>query len=174
MVQALGVRLTGADGHDIARGGAALADLAAVDPAGLDARLATARILVASDVDNPLLGSSGAAVVFGPQKGASQRDIAVLEAAMTRWAALTRSATGRDVAAMPGAGAAGGTGFAALAYLGASLVPGAALLLDLVGFDEALTGADLVITGEGSLDGQTLRGKAPAGVARAAAAAGCL
>jgi glycerate 2-kinase len=172
MVQALGVRLTGADGHDIGRGGAALADLAAVDAAGLDPRLATARVLVASDVDNPLLGPSGAAVVFGPQKGASQHDIAVLEAAMARWATLTRSATGRDVAGQPGAGAAGGTGFAALAYLDARLVPGATLLLDLVGFDDALDGADLVITGEGSLDGQTLRGKAPAGVARAAAARG--
>jgi glycerate 2-kinase len=172
MVQALGVRLTGADGHDIGRGGAALADLAAVDAAGLDTRLATARVLVASDVDNPLLGPSGAAVVFGPQKGASQHDIAVLEAAMARWATLTRSATGRDVAGQPGAGAAGGTGFAALAYLDARLVPGATLLLDLVGFDDALDGADLVITGEGSLDGQTLRGKAPAGVARAAAARG--
>ncbi len=150
----------------------ALAGLAAVDPAGLDPRVATATILVASDVDNPLLGPSGAAAVFGPQKGASPADIAVLDQALARWAALTRAVTGRDVACEPGAGAAGGTGFAALAYLAARLVPGAELLLDLTGFDEALAGADLVITGEGSLDRQTLGGKAPVGVARAAAARG--
>ncbi len=172
MVQALGVRLTGDGALDLERGGAALAGLAAVDLAGLDQRLAAATILVASDVDNPLLGPSGAAAVFGPQKGASRADIAVLDLALTRWATLTRAATGRDVACEPGAGAAGGTGFAALAYLGARLVPGAGLMLDLVGFDDALAGADLVITGEGSLDRQTLGGKAPVGVARAAAARG--
>jgi glycerate kinase len=172
MLQALGVRLTGDDGQEIGRGGAALADLAAIDASGLDLRLADVRILVASDVDNPLLGPSGAAAVFGPQKGAAENDIAVLEAALARWAAMTRSATGRDVAGQPGAGAAGGMGFAALAYLDARLVPGAQLILDLVGFDDALAGADLVITGEGSLDRQTLGGKAPVGVARAAAACG--
>jgi glycerate 2-kinase len=172
MVQALGVRLTDACGRDLARGGAALAGLAAIDPSGLDQRIAAATIQVASDVDNPLLGPSGAAAVFGPQKGASEDDIAVLEAALARWAALTRSATGNDAAGVPGAGAAGGTGFAALAYLGARLVPGAPLLLGLTGFDAALAGAELVITGEGSLDRQTLGGKAPVGVARAAAARG--
>ncbi len=172
MVQALGVRLTDERGRALGRGGAALAGLAAIDPSGLDQRTAGASILVASDVDNPLLGPSGAAAVFGPQKGASEADVAVLEVALARWAALTRSATGNDVAGLPGAGAAGGTGFAALAYLGARLVPGAQLLLDLTGFDAALAGADLVITGEGSLDRQTLGGKAPVGVARAAAARG--
>ncbi len=172
MVQALGVRLTGERGQDLGRGGLALAGLVTVDPAGLDPRVAAATILVASDVDNPLLGPSGAAAVFGPQKGASPADIAVLDRALARWAALTETATGRDFACEPGAGAAGGTGFAALAYLGARLVPGAGLLLDLTGFDDALAGADLVITGEGSLDRQTLGGKAPVGVARAAAARG--
>jgi len=172
MVQALGVRLTDARGQELARGGAALAGLAAVDPSRLDERIAAANILVASDVDNPLLGPSGAAAVFGPQKGANKADVALLEAALARWADLTRSATGKDVATVPGAGAAGGTGFAALAYLGARVVPGAPLLLGLVGFDAALAGADLVITGEGSLDRQTLGGKAPVGVARAAAARG--
>src|SRR5207245_10735080 len=106
-----------------------------------------ATILVASDVDNPLLGRSGAAAVFGPQKGASPADIAVLEASLTRWATLTKAATGRDVACEPGAGAAGGTGFAALAFLGARLLPGAGVMLDLTGFDAALAGAGLVITG---------------------------
>ncbi len=172
MVQALGVRLTDELGQTLGRGGAALAGLAAIDLTRLDQRIAATSILVASDVDNPLLGPSGAAAVFGPQKGASGADIAMLEAALARWAALTNSATGSDVAGVPGAGAAGGTGFAALAYLGARLVPGAQLLLDLTGFDAALPGADLVITGEGSLDRQTLGGKAPVGVARAAAARG--
>ncbi len=164
MVQALGVRLIDERGHDLGRGGAALARLAAVNTSGLDSRVARTTILVASDVDNPLLGRSGAAAVFGPQKGASQRDIAVLEAALARWATLTEATTGQDVAATPG--------FAALAYLGARLVPGARLLLDLTGFDAALAGAELVITGEGSLDRQTLSGKAPIGVARVAAARG--
>jgi glycerate kinase len=168
MVQALGVGLADERGQDIPRGGAALARVAAVDPVGLDPRIAATRMLVASDVNNPLLGPSGAAAVFGPQKGASPDDVAVLDQALVRWAAITRSVTGVDAANAPGAGAAGGTGFAALAYLGAKLVPGAELMLDLIGFDAALAGAGLVITGEGSLDGQTLGGKAPVGVARAA------
>ncbi len=169
MVQALGVRLADERGRDLPRGGAALRDLAAVDPAGMDRRIAGARLLVASDVDNKLLGTAGAAAVFGPQKGASPADVALLDGALARWSALTASVTGLDLAAAPGAGAAGGTGFAAMAYLGARLVPGADLVLDLIGFDAALTGARLVITGEGSLDRQSLGGKAPVGVARAAA-----
>ncbi|MDR2984332.1 MAG: glycerate kinase [Nocardiopsaceae bacterium] len=172
MVQALGIRLTDEHGDDLGRGGGALTGLAAIDWSGLDPRIGSIAILVASDVNNPLLGPSGAAAVFGPQKGASTADIAVLETGLTRWAALTTAAIGRDVSAERGAGAAGGTGFAALAYLGGQLVPGAELILDLTGFDAALEGADLVITGEGSLDRQTLGGKAPAGVARAAAARG--
>ena len=173
LLQALGVRLLDVDGADIGRGGAALASLARIDVAGLDDRLrAGATVLVASDVQNPLLGEHGAAAVFGPQKGASLDDVELLDAALARWAALTASATGRDLATAPGAGAAGGTGFAALAYLGAELVPGVELVLDLIGFDATLTGADLVITGEGSLDAQSLHGKAPVGVARAAARAG--
>jgi glycerate kinase len=172
MVQALGVRLSNEHGDDLGRGGGALTGLSAIDSSGLDPRIGSVAILVASDVDNPLLGPSGAATVFGPQKGASTAHIAVLEAGLTRWAALTAAAIGRDVSAVPGAGAAGGTGFAALAYLGGRLLPGAELMLDLTGFDAALDGADLVITGEGSLDRQTLGGKAPAGVARAAAARG--
>jgi len=168
MAQALGVRLAGEHGHALGRGGAALGRLAAIDPGGLDPRIAVTRLLVGSDVNNPLLGRSGAAAVFGPQKGASPDDVAVLDRALARWAALTRSVTGLDVADTPGAGAAGGTGFAALAYLGARLVPGAELVLALIGFDAALAGTGLVITGEGSLDHQTLGGKAPVGVARAA------
>jgi len=157
---------------------------------------------VASDVDNPLLGPDGAAAVYGPQKGASEADVATLDAALARWADVVEAAVaGRggppaleechiaaaqskecDIAAAPaaeralrdrpGAGAAGGVGFAAIAVLGAELQPGIDLVLDLVGFARHLPGACLVVTGEGSLDAQTLSGKAPAGVAAAAKAAG--
>jgi glycerate kinase len=188
MVQALGGRLTGPDGRELPPGGAALAALDRLDLAGL-APLAGVEVLVASDVDNPLLGSHGAAAVYGPQKGASAADVAVLESGLARWAdsaeraragqshwaggqpgrrPMTRTVRLRDE---PGAGAAGGLGFAALAFLGAWIRPGIALLLDMISFTERLAGARLVITGEGSLDVQTLHGKAPAGVARAAAAA---
>lgn len=166
MLQALGLRLLDGAGAELGRGGAALARLDRIDQAGLDPRLS--EVLVASDVDNPLLGPGGAAAVFGPQKGASAADIELLDAALGRFAALTKDVVGQDLAAEAGAGAAGGTGFAALAYLGARLVPGVELVLDLIGFDAAVAGADLVITGEGSLDAQSLRGKAPTGVARAA------
>lgn len=128
-------------------------------------------VLVASDVDNPLLGASGAAAVYAPQKGATPEEVAVLEMGLTRWAEVAEQALGRSYRDLPGAGAAGGLGFAALAFLGASMRPGIELLLDLLGFARHLHGARLVITGEGSLDAQTMRGKAPAGVARAAAAA---
>src|SRR5215472_1446292 len=169
MVTALGARLTGSSGEPVPLGGAGLAGLAGVDAAGLDARLAQTEVLVACDVANPLLGPSGAAAVFGPQKGATAADIALLEEALARWAVLTASVTGHDLSGAPGAGAAGGTGFAALAYLGARLLPGIDLVLGLTGFDAAAAGAALVITGEGSLDHQTLGGKAPLGVARASA-----
>jgi len=169
LLQALGVRLADGQGHPLGRGGAALGDLALVDPAGLDPRLAAVRFLVASDVDSPLLGPAGAAAVFGPQKGAGPAQVALLDRALARWADLTRSVTGLELASVPGAGAAGGTGYGALAYLGARLTPGIDLVLDLIGFDTAVAGAGLVITGEGRLDAQTLSGKAPAGVARAAA-----
>ncbi len=172
MLQALGVRLAGQDGTDLERGGAALAGLMEIDLAGLDRRLRPgggSTVLVASDVNNPLLGLSGAAAVFGPQKGATPAEVEILDAALARFAAATASVTGLDLAGAAGAGAAGGTGFGALAYLGAKLVPGVDLVLDLIGFDDALAGAGLVITGEGSMDTQSLGGKAPIGVARAAA-----
>jgi glycerate kinase len=136
-------------------------------------------VIVASDVDNPLLGPNGAAAVYGPQKGASDADVGTLDAALARWADIVEAAVqrgdGEPAAALrdrPGAGAAGGVGFAAMAVLGARLQPGIQLVLDLVGFDRHLPEAALVITGEGALDAQTLRGKAPAGVAAAAATAG--
>jgi len=171
LVQALGARLLDAGGREVGRGGAALAAVESLDLAGLHPALGEAEVVVASDVDNPLLGPRGAAAVYGPQKRASPADVAELDAALSQWAQAVRSVTGDDVADRPGAGAAGGVGFAALAVLGATLRPGIDLVLDLVGFRAALPGVGLVVTGEGSLDEQTLHGKAPAGVAAAARAA---
>ena len=168
LVQALGARLRDAGGREVGRGGAALAVVESLDLAGLHPALREAEVVVASDVDNPLLGQLGAAAVYGPQKGASPDDVAELDAALARWADAVRVATGVDVADRPGAGAAGGVGFAAMAVLGATLRPGIDLVLELVDFRAALPGAGLVVTGEGSLDEQTLHGKAPAGVAAAA------
>jgi glycerate 2-kinase len=175
IVQALGGRLLDETGTELPRGGAALASLDRVDLSGLHHRLAQTRVVVASDVDNPLLGPNGAAAVYGPQKGADTRQVPLLDAALGRWADVVEAAVGpgsppyRD---RPGAGAAGGVGFAAMAVLGGELEPGIGLVLDLVRFADHLPGAQLVITGEGSLDEQTLNGKAPAGVAAAAAKAG--
>ena len=172
LVQALGAGLYDRDGAALRPGGAALRGLHRLDLAPLAARLAGVELVVACDVDNPLLGPRGAAAVYGPQKGADGADQAVLEQGLTHWAQSVAAATGRDVRDAPGAGAAGGVGFAALALLGATMRPGIGLLLDLLGFDEAVRGARLVVTGEGCLDAQTLHGKAPAGVAAAAARAG--
>ncbi len=168
MLQALGARLRDATGDELAPGGAALATLDHVDLDGLDQRLRQVRIVLASDVDNPLLGPRGAARVYAPQKGASPADVAVLESALRRWAA----ALDPDAARLPGAGAAGGIGYAALTVLAAQRRPGIDVLLGLVGFADKLAGARLVVTGEGSLDEQTLHGKAPAGVAAVARSAG--
>ena len=150
----------------------ALTGTASLDLPALRQRLRGVEIVVACDVDNPLTGPKGAAAVYGPQKGATPEQVADLDAALTRWADLVARETGRDLRDAPGAGAAGGVGFAALALLDADLRPGIELVLDLVGFHEQLAGADLVITGEGALDEQTLHGKAVAGIAAAAAAAG--
>jgi glycerate 2-kinase len=171
MAQALGARLMDAQGAELPRGGAALTSLHSLDLSGLRQTVGTTRTVVASDVDNPLLGPRGAAAIFGPQKGASAGDVRLLEAGLTRWSGVVCEAVGHDYADRPGAGAAGGTGFAALALLGAELRPGIELILDLLRFDEAVAGADVVITGEGSLDEQSLSGKAPIGVAQAAARA---
>jgi len=172
MAQALGARLLDANGQDLPPGGGALAGLAHLDLATLRATLDGVRIIVASDVDNPLLGPRGAAAVFGPQKGAGPQQLETLEQGLQHWSQLVSNATGRDDVARPGAGAAGGTGFAALALLNAEIKPGIGEILDLIEFDRRIVGADLVVTGEGSLDEQSLAGKAPVGVARAAAKAG--
>ncbi len=164
MLAVLGARLLDEAGRELPFGGAALARLASLDVSGMS----EVDIELASDVDNPLYGPRGAAAVYGPQKGASPDDVERLDAALRHWASIA----GPEFAERPGAGAAGGVGFAAMAVLGARMRPGIELLLDLLGFDAALTGASLVVTGEGSLDEQTLSGKAPAGVARLAAAKG--
>ena len=171
LVQALGAVLSDSDGRTLPPGGAALERAAHLDLTALRARLHGVSFVVASDVDHPLLGPGGAVTVFGPQKGAVGDQLVRLESALTRWARLVAATTGADRSGLPGAGAAGGTGFAALAVLGAELRPGIELVLDLIGFDRLLAGADLVVTGEGSLDLQSLAGKAPVGVAQAAARA---
>jgi glycerate 2-kinase len=192
LVQALGGRLLDQAGRELPPGGAALSGLHRLDLAGL-APLRATEVLLASDVDNPLLGEHGAAAVYGPQKGATPGDVVTLEAGLARWAdcaerpeaplpgraspgpwrpgqGLGRPGRGRQ-RDRPGAGAAGGLGFAAFAFLGARARPGIELILELISFPARLAGARLVVTGEGSLDEQTLHGKAPAGVARADAVA---
>jgi glycerate 2-kinase len=163
-----GARLLDADGGDLPPGGAALAQLAELDLSGLDPRLADLRVETAVDVDNPLLGERGASAVFGPQKGATPDDVVRLDAALERFADVTAAALGEEHRELPGAGAAGGMGFAARAFLGATLRPGIELVMAQAGFEALLDDADLVITGEGQLDGQSLAGKTPVGVARAA------
>jgi len=169
MAQALGARLLDRDGAPLGPGGARLAGLARIDLEGLDPRLAETELLVACDVDNPLCGERGASAVFGPQKGASPAMVAELDAALGRFAELAAAATGRDVARAPGAGAAGGMGAGLLFFTGARIRPGVEIVLEANDFAEKVRGADLVFTGEGRTDAQTAMGKAPVGVARAAA-----
>ncbi len=172
MAQALGYRLLDAQGRDLARGGAALARLERIDPSGFDPAWHQVAVKVASDVTNPLTGRQGASAVYGPQKGADPRAVRDLDAALARLAEVIERDLGKKVAGIPGAGAAGGTGAGLIAFLDASLVPGAPLVVEAAGLDAALRGAELVITGEGRVDDQTAYGKAPGEVARRAAAAG--
>ena len=172
MAQALGARLLDEGGEELPPGGAALVRLDRVDLTGLDARLVGTQVVVATDVDNPLVGPSGAAAVYGPQKGASAEDVALLDAGLRRLAEVLERDLGLRLADAPGAGAAGGLGAGAIAFLGARQESGIDAVLEIVGFAEAVAGADLVLTGEGSLDEQSLFGKAPVGVAAAAGRAG--
>lgn len=168
LLQALGVRLLDRQGQALGSGGAALAMLASLDVTALHPRLAEVEVVIAADVDNPLCGPQGASQIFGPQKGASPEQVRQLDAALAHFATVTAATLGRDVREQPGAGAAGGVGFAALAFLQATFRPGIEVVAELVGLDDALIDADLAVTGEGRLDGQTLRGKTPAGVLRLA------
>lgn len=165
LLEALGATIRTAAGERVRAGGAGLLDARRLDLGGLHPGLAAAELVVACDVDNPLTGSRGAAAVYGPQKGAGPEEVELLDSALTHWADLVAEATGRDERWTPGAGAAGGVGFGLLAVLGATTRPGAELVFELTGLPDAVAGADLVVTGEGSLDAQTLHGKAPAAVA---------
>jgi glycerate kinase len=169
MAQALGVRLLDAQSRELRPGGVHLDELARIDLRGLDPAVADTRFSVATDVPNPLLGPSGASAVFGPQKGASPDDVAVLDRALGHFAAVVHRDLGIDVRELPGAGAAGGLGAGLVAFLGARLRPGVDVVMEAVGFRDRLARADLVVTGEGSFDRQSLQGKVPGGVLRSAA-----
>ena len=172
LLAALGVRFLDRAGQELALGGAALASLSQIDLTGLDTRLAQVEVMVAADVDNPLCGPRGASAVFGPQKGASPAQVEQLDAALAHYADVMAATLGEDLRDYPGVGAAGGLGFAARAVLRAAFRPGVELVAELSGLAAAVERADLVITGEGRLDGQSLHGKTPVGVARIARAAG--
>jgi glycerate kinase len=165
LIAALGARLLDVDGATLPPGGAALARLARIDATGLDPRLAHVSLTVASDVTNPLCGPAGAAATYGPQKGADPETVAELDAALAVYGAAIEAATGRGVADIAGAGAAGGTTAALLGFTSAVVRPGVEVVSELVGLPDALQAADLVITGEGRADEQTLAGKTAMGVA---------
>jgi glycerate kinase len=168
MLQALGVKLLDRCGGEIGAGGGSLADLDRIDLTGIDPRLAGCCVEVACDVTNPLIGPNGASAVYGPQKGATPAMVAVLESHLTHFARLIARDLGIDVATMAGAGAAGGMGAALLAFLHARLRPGIDIVMEAANLEAVVRDADLVVTGEGCIDRQTLRGKTPLGVARVA------
>ena len=164
LLRALGVRFTGRDG-ELPEGGAALAHLERIDGSGLDPRLGDVKLVIASDVTNPLCGQRGAAATYGPQKGADPATVSELDGALARYGRAIEQATGRLVADLPGAGAAGGTTAGLLGFTRATVRPGVEVVAELVGLAAALEEADLVITGEGRADEQTLQGKTAIGVA---------
>ena len=171
-LQALGLGLFDAQGNHLPRGGLALAHVARIEVSGLDPRLAEVRFEIAADVNNPLCGEHGASAIFGPQKGASAEQVRLLDQALGHFADHCANVLPKDVRHEPGSGAAGGLGFAAKAFFGAQFRAGVEVVAELVGLAEAVKGADLVITGEGRFDAQTLRGKTPFGVASIARAEG--
>lgn len=168
MLKALGVRFLDENGEDAGEGGQALAKVARIDVSGMNPLLKECHIQVACDVNNPLCGENGSTYVYGPQKGVTEDMKKTLDEAMAHFARVTSETLENDYMNTPGAGAAGGLGYAFLAYTGAALTPGIELILDVVGLEEELSGADVVVTGEGRLDFQTAMGKAPVGVARLA------
>jgi len=172
MASALGVRFLDARGVPVEPIGGALARIRHIDMSGLDPRVAGVQIEAVCDVDNPLCGPTGAAHVFGPQKGASPEQVKALDAGLANLADVIAADLGLEVRDLPGAGAAGGLGAGLKAFLGAELRRGVDMVLDLVGLETKLAGADLVITGEGQIDFQTVFGKAPAGVGAMAKARG--
>ena len=168
LLQALGVRLLDGNGNDLAHGGAALANLTTIDISTMDPALKNVAITAACDVTNPLTGPTGASAVFGPQKGASKDDVATLDASLAHFAQVIDSQLGVAVNDVPGAGAAGGIGAALKGFLNAEFRPGIAIVIEQSGLDAAAQWADVVFTGEGSIDFQTKFGKTPAGVAETA------
>ncbi|MDV2887147.1 glycerate kinase [Alkalihalophilus pseudofirmus] len=172
MAQALGVKLLDSKGEDLPYGGAALVHLASIQTDEIHPRLSEVTIEVACDVDNPLLGERGASAIYGPQKGATAEMVVQLDAALAHYASVINRDLGKDVAEIAGAGAAGGLGAGLLAFLDVRLESGVTLVLEATDFNKKAEGADLVITGEGRLDHQTVFGKTPIGVARAAKSQG--
>ena len=168
MARALGARFLDHDGKALPEGGAALAHLARIDLSALDPRLHETEITVACDVDNPLCGPRGASAIFGPQKGATPAMVDELDAALLRFADFAEDLTDRVISDQAGAGAAGGLGAGLMFFTPAILKPGIDLVLDVIGFDETIANADLLITGEGRTEAHTAFGKAPVGVARRA------
>lgn len=168
MLQSLGLVLRDGESRELTGGIADMDRVETIDVSGMDRRLPRCRVTLAADVTNPLLGPNGAAAVFGPQKGATPAQVALLEERLHRWSRLVTQRSEVDCSSLPGAGAAGGTGFAALALLGARPRPGIDVVCSIIGLDAAIAGASLIITGEGRLDTQSLNGKAPVGIARKA------
>lgn len=167
-LQALGVRLLDANGHEVPPGGGHLAEIQTINTDDLDPRWREVEVIIASDVDNPALGERGAAAVFAPQKGASPEDVALLEANLRHFFSVVQQQMGVDVLSVPGGGAAGAFSAGLMAFLGGHIESGIDLILARAGFDELLATADLVVTGEGRMDDQTIGGKGPIGVARRA------
>ena len=168
MLQALGIKLLDDNNQELEHGGAALAKLSHIDLATMDERLKQCTFIAASDVNNPLTGVNGASATFGPQKGATPEMVALLDNALRHYAAIIKRDLGIEVDAVAGAGAAGGMGAALVGFLNAKLKPGIEIVMEAVELAEKVKGADLVITGEGRIDGQTAQGKTPVGVARIA------
>ena len=168
MLKALGVRFFDENDRDSGEGGQALAKVARIDISGLNPLLKECHIQVACDVNNPLCGPNGSTYVYGPQKGVAEDMKKQLDKDMEHFAKVTANTLGKDYRNTPGAGAAGGLGFAFLSYIGASLTPGIELILNAIRLEQELSTADVVVTGEGRLDFQTAMGKAPVGVAKLA------
>ncbi len=168
MAQALGVKLLDRNGQELPGGGGALRDLAYIDIKGLDPRLKDTKITVMCDVDNPLCGPRGASAVYGPQKGATPEMVEILDQNLAHFAHKIQETLGRDFKDIPGAGAAGGLGMGLMAFTGANLMTGIEAILEVVNFETKVQKADMVITGEGRIDGQSVHGKVPMGVAKGA------
>lgn len=169
-IRVLGVQLLDAQGNDIAHGGGHLTEIATIDASNLDARWAECEIVIASDVENKLLGDTGASAVFGPQKGASDEDILTLEENLAHFAQLIAEQHSTDIRDVVGTGAAGGLSAGLMAFIGGEIRSGIDLLFEYNHFEDTLKTANMVITGEGQMDEQTVYGKGPIGVARLAQA----